>query len=177
MRVWEEAPFHEGDELDQAVWNRILSRTNLVRARGIALSLLARSEHSRFLLDRKLRQRDLGPESIGPVLDDLETTGALSDTRFAQSWVRSRIGSHPEGRSHLVAGLRERGVSETDARSAVEQVLEENDLSMADVARSFVERLTRRKSVPRDALATKLYRRGFARDVVNEVLSAHDLSD
>ena len=170
MRVWEEAPFHEGDMLELPRWEEVLQRTNLIRTRGQALSLLARSEHSRFLLRQKLLKRGHEPEHVEPVLDELAREGALSDERFAESWVRSRIRSHPEGRSHLVAGLRNRGVESGLADAAVDRVLEDEGMSMAESARSYAERLTRRRALSEPQLADRLHRRGFSTPVVRAVI-------
>ena len=172
LRVWEDRPFHEGDELELSVWEEILSRSDSHRAYGVALSLLARSEHSRFLLQQKLELRGLSRETCGPVLDELEAGGQLSDMRYAASWVRSRLSSHPEGRSHLIGGLRQRGIGESTAANAVDDVLQDLDLSMADVARRYVDRLTRRKTLSSDKIASQLYRRGFSGDAVRRALSA-----
>jgi len=171
MRVWEESPFHEGDELGLDRWSEILARSALIRAKGQALALLARSEHSRFLLRQKLLQRDFDPATIASTLDELETAGALSDERYAESWVRSRLRGHPEGRSRLVAGLRSRGIDASLAEDAVAKVLEEESISMVESARSYVERITRRKPLPAAHIADRLYRRGFSGPVVRQILS------
>lgn len=177
MRVWEEHPFHEGDSIDEQAWQSILDRTDLLRARGIALSLLARTEHSRFLLDQKLRQRDIPQSAIAPVLDELEQSGALSDERYARSWLRSRTRSHPEGESHLIAGLRSRGISESLARASLAAVLQEESLSLEEIARGYAGRITRRKALDREQLASRLYRRGFSREVVTRVLESESPHD
>lgn len=174
MRVWEDAPFHEGDELPQARWDEVLALTNRIRARGQALALLARTEHSRFLLARKLLQRGYEPQVIEAVLDELEADGSLSDERFAESWVRSRLRAHPEGRSHLLAGLRTRGIDGALAESTIDGVLRESEHSMVDAARSYAERLTRRRALGARALADRLYRRGFAAPVVRTVVGELD---
>ena len=76
-----------------------------------ALGYLARREHSRFDLARKLERAGFTPEAIGPVLDDFETKNWLSDKRFAESWVADHRTRH--GRIRLAYDLRQRGVSET----------------------------------------------------------------
>ncbi|MFW6380657.1 MAG: regulatory protein RecX [Spirochaetota bacterium] len=171
MRVWEDAPFHEGDELPTARWEEILARTDLIRARGQALCLLARSEHSRFLLRRKLLQRGYHLAAIDASLDALEADGSLSDERFAASWVRGRMRSHPEGRAHLIAGLRARGIDAAPAERAVDDAIAESGDSIEQLAREYAERLTRRRTLSPDALADRLRRRGFAGSVVRAVVT------
>ena len=85
-----------------------------------ALRLLARREHSRFEMTRKLELAGFFPEDIAPLLDEFEQKNWLSDRRFAESWVadhRAKAGS-----VKLAYDLRQRGVAD----SIVEAVLSEN---------------------------------------------------
>jgi len=85
-----------------------------------ALRLLARREHSRAELARKLGQAGFAQHDIDPLLDKFEEKNWLSDRRFAESYVadhRARAGS-----VKLAYDLRQRGVSET----VIEGVLSEN---------------------------------------------------
>jgi len=55
-----------------------------------AVALLARREHSRFDLGRKLQRYTQDQQLIEQVLDQLEEKNLLSNERFAQQFVRSR---------------------------------------------------------------------------------------
>ncbi len=55
------------------------------------MDLLARREHSRKELWQKLRSRAETPEILEVVLGALEADRLLSDERFAESFVRSRV--------------------------------------------------------------------------------------
>lgn len=55
-----------------------------------ALGFLARREHSRRQLQRKLAERDYADHDITPVLDGLEAENLISDHRFTESFVHSR---------------------------------------------------------------------------------------
>src|SRR5690625_5646608 len=55
-----------------------------------AVALLARREHSRHDLARKMRRYTEDEDEITQVLDTLEDQGLLSDHRFAEVFVRSR---------------------------------------------------------------------------------------
>ncbi|GAB4365231.1 MAG: hypothetical protein Kow009_01990 [Spirochaetales bacterium] len=72
-------------------------------------------------MERKLLLRRFQPEEISQALDRLEEEGALSDRRFAEEWVRSRLRKHPEGRTLLEMGLRKRGVDDELSREVVKQ--------------------------------------------------------
>ena len=57
-----------------------------------ALRLLARREHSRLELRRKLASHAATSDEADRVLDELERTGLLSGQRFAESLVHRRAG-------------------------------------------------------------------------------------
>ncbi|MGD2166741.1 MAG: regulatory protein RecX [Gammaproteobacteria bacterium] len=79
-----------------------------------ALNALARREHSRAELERKLGSRGFASEVIAVTLDDLERTGLLDAGRFCESFVRTRIGKG-QGPARIERELLERGI---DAESA-----------------------------------------------------------
>ena len=79
-----------------------------------ALELLARREHSRRELTRKLTARGFPDDVVSPVLDKLERTGALADARFTDSFVRSRIGKG-QGPQRIRAELAQRGIADEEA--------------------------------------------------------------
>ncbi len=76
-----------------------------------AIRLLAGREHSRAELRRKLLARDGSPAEIDGILDDLERDGHLSDQRFAESWLRSRIG-RGQGPLRIRRDLAAKGVAD-----------------------------------------------------------------
>ena len=60
-------------------------------SRRQALDLLARREHSRLELERKLLKRSYSRDTTNEVLDVLEVEGLLEEARFIESFVRTRI--------------------------------------------------------------------------------------
>lgn len=94
-----------------------------------ALRLLARREHSRAELVRKLGQAGFAQDEIEPLLDEFEGKKWLSDRRFAESYVadhRARAGS-----IKLAYDLRQRGVGD----AVIEAVLSINRDSELERAR------------------------------------------
>jgi len=79
-----------------------------------ALELLARREHSRRELVRKLGARGFPDDVIAPVPDELERTGALANVRFTDSFVRSRI-AKGQGPQRIRAELTQRGIADAEA--------------------------------------------------------------
>ena len=79
-----------------------------------ALDLLARREHSRLELTRKLAAREFPAETIAATLDQLERSGALAETRFTESFIRSRV-AKGQGPMRIRAELAQRGVADAEA--------------------------------------------------------------
>ncbi|MCW9059052.1 MAG: recombination regulator RecX [Gammaproteobacteria bacterium] len=93
-----------------------------IRAR--ALGLLARREHSRLELARKLRQRGMAGADLEQVLDELAAARLLSDTRFAEEYARSRA-SRGYGPLRIRAELRERGIDDAGIQAALAELGED----------------------------------------------------
>ena len=86
--------------------------------RRAAMDLLARREHGRVELSRKLRLRGAPAELIEPALDRLADEGLLSEARYLESFVRMR-GNAGYGPLRIREELSQRGL----ARDAIEQAL------------------------------------------------------
>jgi len=78
-----------------------------------ALDLLARREHSRKELERKLARRAYPATTIATTLDQLEQSGALAARRFAENFIRSRV-AKGQGPVRIRVELTERGIAATE---------------------------------------------------------------
>ncbi len=79
--------------------------------RRAAMDFLARREHSRQELALKLQRREHPQHSIDKVLDELHEDGLQSDSRFAESYLRSRV-AKGDGPLKIQAALQQRGVAQ-----------------------------------------------------------------
>lgn len=96
-----------------------------------AVRLLARREHSRAELVRKLDERGAPGELVEQVLDALAARRLQSDARYAEALVASRAG-RGQGPLRIRRELAERGV----AGPLIEAVLEEAGQDWSDLARA-----------------------------------------
>lgn len=85
--------------------------TKVRDVRRVAMDFLARREHSCAELKRKLQAKSFMPELIDSVLEQLQKEDLLSDTRFAESYVRFRA-LKGFGPLKIKQELKERGVDE-----------------------------------------------------------------
>lgn len=84
------------------------------------MDLLARREHGRVELTRKLRQRGALPEMIDTALDRLTDEGLLSESRYLESFVsyRARSGYGP---LRIREELSQRGLQRADIELAIRE--------------------------------------------------------
>ena len=86
--------------------------------RRAAMDLLARREHGRMELSRKLRSRGAPPDLIEPALEKLADEGLLSEARYLESFVRMRANAG-YGPLRIREELTQRGLP----REEIEQAL------------------------------------------------------
>lgn len=135
-----------------------------------AVQYLARREYSRAELRSKLRRYLLpqdDPGELERVLDELQEKNLLSETRYAESRVRTRSGRF--GNARLEYELRQQGVPAEAIAEALEP-FKENEAERA------LALWRRRFSSPADTPKERakqiryLLARGFSFDTVQEVL-------
>ena len=90
--------------------------------------MLARREHSRQELERKLAPRTDNPDEIPPLLDEFERRGWLSEARVVEQTMAARRTRF--GAAHIAHELRSKGVSES-AIAAAESQLKDGELDAA----------------------------------------------
>ena len=84
--------------------------------------MLARREHSRLELQRKLAPHVAESDNFQGLLDDLEKRGWLSEKRVVEQIIHARRGRY--GVVRIVRELREKGVSDETVAEARSQVRE-----------------------------------------------------
>jgi len=147
-----------------------------VAVRRTAMDLLARREHGRVELTRKLRQRGAPPELIEAELDRLTDEGLLSESRYLESFIsyRARSGYGP---LRIREELGQRGLQRGD----IEQALRECEIDW----REKLEECWRRKfagQLPGDVRERGqqtrfLSYRGYSPEMIGRLLSGKGADD
>ena len=135
--------------------------------RSRALGLLARREHSRTELQRKLSPHTEDAQELIDLLDDFTRRGWLSDARFAEALVHDKQAKF--GTSRLAYELRQRGVEESVIR---DQLAELKDSELERARQVWQSKFG---VLPEDAKARAkqmrfLQSRGFSFEVIGKVM-------
>ena len=145
-------------------------------AREQGIRLLARREHSRRELRRKLAARGHDAAVVEEVLAELAQTGLQSDARFAEGYVRSAIG-RGHGPVKIRAALRERGIDAEGAAKALDTDADWLRLARVALAKRFGAQAATNHALERTAWlrqARFLAGRGYPADVVTQAIGASD---
>jgi regulatory protein len=136
--------------------------------RARALRLLARREHSRAELGRKLSRHADSSAGLEVLLADLENRKQLSDERFASE--RTRSLSRKFGAARIRQDLKSKGVD----RELIDRVSSEGELERAS---SILKRKYREPATTAEERAKRtrfLQGRGFSFDLIRSLLSSKD---
>ncbi len=137
---------------------------NVVELRARALRLLARREHTRNELERKLAPHAESSEAVQGLVSKLKEKNQLSEERFAEE--RARVLSRKYGAARIRQDLKGKGVSE----ELIERVSPVYELERA---RAIIERKYRTPVSSREEKAKRmrfLQSRGFSLDTVRRLL-------
>ena len=146
---------------------------NPLAVRRAAMDLLARREHGRVELTRKLRKRGAPEDMIDTALQRLSEEGLLSEARYLESFVayRARAGYGP---LRIREELGQRGL----ARGDVDQALRESGIDWFEQLRETWQRKFAGR-LPADARERAqqgrfLAYRGYSLDMIGRLLRGCD---
>ena len=92
-----------------------------------AADLLTRREHTEKELKEKLSEKGFKEDEIRSAIDTLKSEGYLSDSRFAEVFIRSRLRKTAEGKPLILMRLTEKGVDRNTASEEVNSAWENED--------------------------------------------------
>jgi len=139
--------------------------------RARALRLLARREHSRAELARKLAPRAESPQALQSLLDALEHKHQLSNARFASE--RARVLARKFGAARIRLDLKSKGVGE----DLIDSVALEGETERAAAILARKYRVPATTPMERARRMRFLQSRGFAHDTIRKLLSSEGTDD
>ncbi len=127
-----------------------------------ALYLLSLREHSEKELRDKLKAKGYNEEDIDTSVKRLVKETFLSDKRFCESFLHSRLKKNPEGKSILVLRLCEKGIPREVAKREVDVYFEENEESIKKLISDYKDKIILKKGEEKGKAF--LYKKGLLKD-------------
>ncbi len=130
---------------------------------------MARREHSRKELEKKLNRRCKDEILIEDLLDTLNSEGLQSDKRFTESFVHHCI-NKGQGPNKITQELRQRGIEQ----AIIEEYLESQQIDWMSLAEGVrVKKYGESRVLDYQTKAKQsrfLYSRGFSSEQINQLL-------
>jgi len=160
--LWE-----EGKELSPLEEDSLRFAAACYKAEKIALRLIARAEQSCLALTAKLGKRGIEAAVVREVIPRLTDMELLNDIRYAELWVRSRLGSK-KALSPLwfLSSLGKRGIDKTSSLNAINRVLDaETEYALL---LKYLEETEALEGKGGRFLKTRLKHEGFSHEVIEK---------
>ncbi len=143
-------------------------RKLLEKIRRHALYLLTRRDHTRQELKQKLARKQYPAADIATILERLENTGLIDETRFAESYTHYRRGKG-YGPRRIAMELQTKGVAEAVIAEHLEMA---DNAWFTDAHNAWRKQFKGRQPVDPQTRARQLrflYNRGFTQEQINSV--------
>lgn len=165
-----------GDELTESDIAVLRTADEVERAREKALGYLSYRPRSEAEVRRYLTEREFSAQTVDEVVARLCQVGLIDDSAFARFWIENRERFRPRGERALIQELRQHGIADV----VIEQALADFDAEAvgATYAREQARRLAHLPPEQfRRRLGERLARRGFAYDLIQNLLERYAAPD
>lgn len=159
-----------GQELEEKKIEQLQTEDARERALQQALLFLSYRARSESEIRKNLQKHEIPEAVIEETIERLRKDGLANDDQFARAWVENRSTFRPRSRRMMALELRQKGLDDESAKSALEGV---DDEALAYETAS--KRATRLKGLEWSEFRTKLSgflaRRGFSYSVIAPVVT------
>ncbi len=135
-----------------------------------ATAILARRDHSRAEIRRKLARRGYRNETITWALEQLAERSVQDDRSFAQLFIEQRMRRRPISRRALCAALQKRGIARELAEEETMKFESENPDCFERALEEAIAKMKDRDRVDRGTITRRLLQRGFLISDVERLL-------
>ena len=169
----------EGEELDQAIYERIVNEVLLKRAKSRTLHILDRYDKTEKELRDKLKEGMYPAEVIDAAVDAAKRGKYLDDLRYAVQYIYEKL--YRKSRRMIEADLLNKGVSKECIEKALMKNTEDNEENGSDPESALILRLIKKRCPEPDEIdqesEQKLYRyltgKGFEFGRIKRIVSLY----
>lgn len=165
-----------GREVSEDFIREVKEWENRYQGRQIALRYVNVRMRSRSEIEKKLREKELDPETIAATIEFLQEYDLTDDEAFARAWVNDQLLKRRLGRKRLEAGLREKGVD----RGIVERVLDERFGKEEELEQAMLAAERKAPTIRHDdrmkwerSMTNFLVGRGFSWETIRQVMEKY----
>lgn len=164
----------EGEEIQEALYQKIRTEVVLKRAKLRAMHLLTDMGRTEKQLRTKLMQGGYPEDITGEAIAYVKSFGYINDAAYACNYIESR--KDKKSKREIYAALKEKGISDTDIEQAMEEYY-----NGADARHAILTLLEKKKYDPETAdraqtqkILGYLTRKGFRYEDIRQVIQVSD---
>lgn len=165
-----------GREVSAPFIEEVKEWENRYQGRQIALRYVNVRMRSRSEIEKKLREKELDPETIAATIAFLQEYDLTDDEAFARAWVNDQLLKRRLGRKRLENGLREKGVD----RTIIERVLNERFGKEEELEQAMLAAERKAPTIRHDdrmkwerSMTNFLVGRGFSWETIRQVMEKY----
>lgn len=133
-KIAEKLGISEGTLLDASTLASIRYEEERSEAVTLGYKLLAIRDHAVAEFEHKLRKKGIRRDIVDACSEAFQKSDLLNDDRFARQFVSSKSTLSQWGPVKLIMELKKRGISETQARSALADTFQKEDVEESCIA-------------------------------------------
>lgn len=151
-----------GQNLSEQKVEELRQRDGIEVAYQSALKLLNYRSRTKKEISQKLNEKGYSAAQIKDVVDRLENSGLVEDTRYAQMWVENRNEFHPRSQRLMQLEMKHKGIDEEAIESALGGSADDGELALRAAKQQLRKYEHLEWPVFRQKLSAFLARRGFS---------------
>ena len=168
----------EGIVMDDALYERILNGTLILRAKKRAMNLLMTTDRTESDVRRRLDDGGYPQEAVDAAIDYLKSFHYIDDRRYAGEYIRFKSSSM--SRKQMTLKLMQKGIDKDIIGQAFSDQESEGGVSTQEGERELIRRLIAKRhpagvalldNAARQKLFAYLYNKGFAISEIESVYS------
>lgn len=159
-----------GFEIEDDQLNQLKGESIFGKAYGRALELILSRPRSYKEMKDYARRKKWDKELTDKVLQKLADKGYINDQKFAEFWLRARLGGKPISKRKISAELAQKGINREIADKILQDYSGEDEL---DTLRVLVKK-KRSKYPDEQKFMAYLARQGFSFDMIKKAINNED---
>lgn len=161
---------HKGKQLTDATIALLKEQDDVSKSYHLAIRYLSYRMRTKKEIEDYLKKKEVNPEHIDLVMEQLKQERLIDDLKFAESYIRTKVKTSMKGPLLLKQELIQKGVSEADVMTAMKEYPKEQQIEQAMkwAQKTFARTGKRSYRMELNRIKAGLMQKGFSKDIISE---------
>jgi len=161
------------DEIDSRTLDQVKEFDEFVYAKKLAYDYLSYQPRTVSEIEKKLKTKEISPDTIHKTVEHLRRLGLLNDAEFASQLIASKLSRKPVGKKILLQKLYQKGVKKNISEEVISRIVtpeREKEFALQNFKKIYPKIRHNDNITQRRKIFQFLARRGFDFEIINEVI-------